>query len=431
MSLEIDTETNPPGSSKFNLSEKSSEPFLQNSSNERIHYLDHIRAIAMLLGIVLHAAMAYGTGIQEFTLVKDNQHSAFFDVLLIFIHLFRMALFFLIAGFFAHLLVNKRGIAAFIKNRCIRITLPFVIFLPIISVAIGQIFLYVIENASEKSQILQLMESALINQADLPISTSHLWFLYQLIFFCAAAAILANLSWPTLSAIRERAFSSTALIHWFPLCLIPALQSVSVPIPAPDSLVPQLWSFGFYGIYFFIGWQFFYHHSFLDIIKPQIPYLVSAVIVGFFVVYLPLLGMVGLPPIDDIATLQAAALNPEFSILQLTLATIEAYLGVYLVFICLYYGKRLLNFQNEFMRYISDASYWMYLLHLPIVFIFQYLLADLAINVFIKYLVCVGLTFIVCLLSYEYLIRYTPIGTMLNGKKTRQSQQHHDVAFNK
>lgn len=90
-------------------------------TEQRRHDLDALRAIAMLLGIVLHAALAFAP--IPWT-VSDSQQSEWFVVLFSAIHGFRMPLFFLISGFFTAMLWRKRGLGGLIKQRSLRIALP-------------------------------------------------------------------------------------------------------------------------------------------------------------------------------------------------------------------------------------------------------------------------------------------------------------------
>ncbi len=94
------------------------------ASVERRHDLDALRAIAMLLGIVLHAALSF-TSIPW--AVHDAQQSETFSVLFGFIHGFRMPLFFMLSGFFTAMLWRKRGLASLVKHRFKRIFLPLVL----------------------------------------------------------------------------------------------------------------------------------------------------------------------------------------------------------------------------------------------------------------------------------------------------------------
>ncbi|MGI9441528.1 MAG: acyltransferase family protein [Rubripirellula sp.] len=90
----------------------------------RRHDLDALRAIAMLLGIVLHSALSFAP---IPWVVQDSQQSPFFYYLFSFIHGFRMPLFFLISGFFTAMLWRKRGLLALFKQRSKRILLPLIL----------------------------------------------------------------------------------------------------------------------------------------------------------------------------------------------------------------------------------------------------------------------------------------------------------------
>ena len=82
----------------------------------RYHGLDAARAIALLLGVSLHAACSlipYAIGWAATDVEATPAMVVFFDV----IHMFRMALFFLMAGFFANLALERKGRPAFLRDR--------------------------------------------------------------------------------------------------------------------------------------------------------------------------------------------------------------------------------------------------------------------------------------------------------------------------
>ena len=82
--------------------------------------------------------------------------------------------------------------------------------------------------------------------------------------------------------------------------------------------------------------------------------------------------------------------------------------------------RRFFAVENKKVRYISDASYWIYLAHLPLIVILQFWVSDWPYPSFLKFLFICALTMGSLLLIYEYAIRYTWVGTMLNGKRTRE-----------
>ena len=97
------------------------------TNNTRRYDLDALRAVAMLLGIVLHGALSFVPGAGFIWGVQDIESKPWFGVLLSSIHGWRMPLFFLVSGFFTAMLWKKRGIWALLKHRSLRILLPLVI----------------------------------------------------------------------------------------------------------------------------------------------------------------------------------------------------------------------------------------------------------------------------------------------------------------
>ena len=73
----------------------------------------------MLLGIVLHASLPYFSRIGGFESVwpADDDQSVLLFLLFDFIHAWRMPAFFLLAGFFAHLVLARRSTSVFILDR--------------------------------------------------------------------------------------------------------------------------------------------------------------------------------------------------------------------------------------------------------------------------------------------------------------------------
>ena len=77
--------------------------------------------------------------------------------------------------------------------------------------------------------------------------------------------------------------------------------------------------------------------------------------------------------------------------------------------------RSLMSGESKTMRYISDSSYWLYLVHLPLIIVAQAIVRNWQLPAFVKFtLVCV-VTSALLLASYQLFVRYTPIGTLLNG----------------
>ena len=91
------------------------------NDSARRHDLDALRAVAMLLGIVLHGLMSFMPGL---SVIRDTQQAAWVWIVFLTIHGFRMPLFFLVSGFFTAMLWRKRGLKKMLQQRSVRILLP-------------------------------------------------------------------------------------------------------------------------------------------------------------------------------------------------------------------------------------------------------------------------------------------------------------------
>lgn len=76
-----------------------------------------------------------------------------------------------------------------------------------------------------------------------------------------------------------------------------------------------------------------------------------------------------------------------------------------------------LRTERRWVRYLADASYWMYVAHLPLVLGIGALLTHLPWPAELKLLVTLGTTTAVLLLSYDAFVRSTWIGRWLNGRR--------------
>ena len=157
---------------------------------ERYHGLDTLRGFAMLLGIVLHAALPY-VHVNQFVLPGqaqnlllaflpawpfDDEWSPVIAVIFQCIHVWRMPLFFMLAGFFACLVVDRYSWVYWWKNRLQRILLPIIVFSPLMAAVVPSVFQYGYMG------VFQYFYSL----AGLPF---HLWFLWHLMLFVIATVL--------------------------------------------------------------------------------------------------------------------------------------------------------------------------------------------------------------------------------------------------
>ncbi|MHC5002836.1 MAG: acyltransferase family protein [Planctomycetota bacterium] len=84
--------------------------------------------------------------------------------------------------------------------------------------------------------------------------------------------------------------------------------------------------------------------------------------------------------------------------------------------------ETILGRERRGVRYASDSSYWLYLVHLPLIIVGQALLREADLPALVKLAVLVAVTTMALLMSYQLLVRYSWIGRMLNGPRTRSGR---------
>lgn len=392
------------------------------SRYSRVHYMDNLRAFAMLLGVFFHAAIAYGPMLHDIWPVAEHDNAAWVDVIFFFTHTFRMPLFFIIAGFFVAMMINKNGVGSMIKNRFKRILLPFVIFLPLIFVSFALIFGWAIENIENKSPMLGViaMMAQMPDAPKPPLGTVHLWFLYHLIFFCGLTAIVVKFirfDWAT------RLFNCPKLLILIgPLLLTPPLMTQYAPFPAPEQFVPQLWSFSFFGVLFLFGYGLFKHETILDLLRPYLPIFIGGSILAYGVFYTLLPTGVSMQQAME-HSMQAPGLTIEQTFLALLQAIPAFFMSLFLLIV----SKILFNKQSATGRKIANSSYWIYIIHLPLLWFIQFLLLDVDYPLIVEFLMSSVGTILIGYVSYILLVKHTPIGWLLNGKKKPNTEQSNAV----
>jgi ABC-type multidrug transport system ATPase subunit len=373
------------------------------NTQDRLHALDAARAFALLLGIVLHATMSFFLVIPA----QDRSQSATLAVTFYVIHMFRMTLFYWIAGFFAHMAFHRRGARAFIKDRAKRILAPmtvgWLILAPPTIAAVIWGLTRTFPNGAPKGAEAAPQGFPLI----------HLWFLYYLCVFYVLVLALR----PVFGALRERIDRVVAAgLRSYVAPLVLAAPTVAIlyfdakwavwfGIPTPEvGLTPQLPALVAFGTAFVFGWVVHRQVALLSVLERQwrvnLPLAVALTITC--------LAMAG--PTPNLA-------NP--TLIQERLVYTACYALAIWCWTLGLIGASMRFFSNENVvrRYFADASYWFYLVHLPIVFTLQAALMHVPLHWSIKFPLIVTITLAVLLASYHYLVRGKLIGEFLNGRK--------------
>jgi peptidoglycan/LPS O-acetylase OafA/YrhL len=393
-------------------------------TQERLHALDAVRGLALLLGIVLHATVSFIPSPTRFWIIRDTHPSMTLTLLFFAIHIFRMTTFFVMAGFFAHMSFHRRGTTGFIKDRLQRIALPLLLGWPIIF----SVIVVVVTWASGFPNGGPVPGSASRWPPVLPqFPLTHLWFLYVLLEFYAATLLLrAGIAWTDPSG-RFRAGADRLIAAVMQSRLAPAILAVPIGISlsldptwvgwmgirTPDqSLLTNSQALIGFGTAFGFGWLLHRQIDLLKILETRwLSNLVVALclIAASFVLTLLLYAPVALPiGVKTIRLVSAILYAPAIWV------TTFASIGLAL---------RFLSGFSPTLRYLADASYWLYLIHLPIIMTLQVAVSGLDWPWPLKFAAILGIALPPMLASYHLLVRDTFIGTVLNGRRQRRERK--------
>ncbi|HEY7673320.1 MAG TPA: acyltransferase family protein [Gammaproteobacteria bacterium] len=387
------------------------------TAQDRFHSLDAARAFALLLGIVLHATMSFFIPLPA----QDVSQSTTLGVAFYVIHIFRMSLFYFIAGFFAHMVFHRRGMRAFVKDRAKRILVPMtagwlVLAPPTIGAVVWGLMRTFPDGPPPGTDVQALQPQG--------FPLLHLWFLYYLtLFYVLTLALRAGFI-----ALLDRSGWLRARIDalvgaWLGSYLAPIALAAPIlvalyfkadwpvwfGVPTPDTgLLPKIPGTVAFGTAFAFGWVLHRQPALLSRLEAQ--WRVNLVLaIGLTTACL---AIVGVTPNTDAPFVIAGPTEMRLVYTACYAASIW-----YWTFGIVGAAVRFCSGLSPVRRYIADSSYWLYLGHLPIVFGLQAALMKVPLHWTIKFPAIIAITLAVLFVSYHYLVRPTFIGAILNGRK--------------
>ncbi|MDG2474905.1 MAG: acyltransferase family protein [Paracoccaceae bacterium] len=363
----------------------------------RIHSIDSLRAIAMLLGVLLHALTLYlepidGSGLRLWA-----------GALLTWITIWRMPLFMILSGFLVVGALQKRTTASFLSNRLFRIGSPLIllwIFIPKVN-----------ENASPMLSAPDVFVW-LANGAVSSINLGHLWFLLYLLLFCGITLLLRNsFSKKMLARINVKIDKPIWLLFWIPALTLLSIFSktgalfLEVPLEISNLFSDLKWaSFGYLFIFFIIGMQLHQNQNILRRTQ-RIPFILLTLIPFSL---MPLI----------ILTLGAE--KPEAFIFtdSVELIAIHLFASVSTLLLCLGIiglTQKLLYMHNRLISFFTKLSYPIYFFHHTFIYSVGGALVLAGWNSLLAVIVNCSIAIAFSILLYYVFIKFTPLDWIFNG----------------
>ena len=390
----------------------------QLKTSSRLDYLDAVRGFALLLGIVFHASLAYLPVFIGWA-VMDIYTSNVAGVFALLSHAFRMELFFLLAGFFSAMSIKKRGIAQFVKSRLVRLGMPFLVGWIVLRPLLVSGWVMGSQAMQGDVAVWDALQQGFASLSLLPqnlLVGTHLWFLYYLIVISLAVSLVLWLSARIEIAKLPLVNHLASLFSW--LCNAKAsfwlLALLTAPVlwfmqrwgvDTPDkSLLPHVPILLLYGGFFWFGWCLNRESMAIDEFS-RLSWLKASLTV------VCAMALIILSPFE-------MQTGHEYYI-WIKGAFVFSYSLFMWLMVALSIGlcRKVFGSANSTMGYVADASYWLYLVHLPIVVWLQVWVSEWPIPWFIKWFLVSTITLAIGLLSYHLLVRNTIVGRILNGPR--------------
>lgn len=244
----------------------------------------------------------------------------------------------------------------------------------------------------------------------------HLWFLWFLCWLVLAFAVYANAadaarfqglpSWLVLTPVR--------FLWLLPLTMIPqAYMGLMFEGFGPDTssgLIPLPHVLLYYAIFFGFGVLYYDTGDTERIGRSWMISLPVALLVIF---------PVGYEMVSHRMGFADSLLAPGWQ--RFAAVFLQVLYAWMMTFGLMGLFRHFFSAENKWLRYMSDASYWLYLVHLPLVILLQMFTASLPLPAWLKIVLVTSVVTGVLLATYQWFVRYTFIGKILNGPRTRST----------
>ena len=252
---------------------------------------------------------------------------------------------------------------------------------------------------------------------------AHLWFLYHLMVFVVAFvpyALLLHATGTTLTSGPARFL----LVGWGRLLWLLPLTAWLATLDANEAFGPSTtvslavpWSLlGYYAVFFFYG-------AMLWDAAPAATAAGERPVGAWWPASLVVAGLVGVVGVGLNQQLPAVvAAIPEQWHSRTEIACEVAYAWL-MTFGLMGAFSRFFAGESDRLRFLSDSSYFLYVVHMPLVLVIQAHTRTWPLPPVVKLTLTTLLLTGGLLLVYRYAVRYTPLGTLLNGRRVRPGRQ--------
>ena len=359
---------------------------------QRFHNLDFLRAFAMTMGLVIHAPLLFWAPDFAKVFGIDNIVPAeeWVNIMGRFISSWRMPLFFLLSGFFAVLVLERKGTLHFLRDRFIRVGLTCLVFSSLYDISDGK-FDY---------------------------TTLHLWFLYELMILVLVFSLLYKFKIIKdflCIKVPPKLFFILALwlIFTVPLAYILNHWWHPLSLKASTSYFDlKIGNLLYYFSYFLVGVILYSNQNIFMKLKNT-KTIVILVNLSLFAFFLRLYSdHLTIGQVDNLRNVAQMEFDPILVFFNACMIGMNSILFCFL-FIGL--ASKFVQSDSSIIRWFVELSYPIYIIHIIPVTMMSAVFYHVGLSQFSMLSLAVITGFFICVILYYVFIKFTPLNWLING----------------
>jgi glucan biosynthesis protein C len=361
---------------------------------DRLHFMDFMRAILMMLGVIIHSSQVFNP--RDVWLISSVNNTIYSTYIIDFIHAFRMQTFFVVSGYFCLLTLNKYKTKKFLRIRLKRILIPFI--MTILTINTLQIILLDYTGWYDFNIKHYITEGIYI---------SHLWFLTNIIIYFLFTAIVYKLfnkylkkNWHIIEKCLHKLplFTILFILPIFSIFIL-SLNKIGFPLYSNLLGAINFFSLMFYAPFFIFGIALATNKVILTAFCNINPWLSTIVIVICTFI------------LNHIVVVDFTFFGKNMD--SLMTSYLEGLKTWFAVAICFYMFYNFLNKASEKMKFLSQASYTVYLFHHLLVITFGIIFIKLDVSAAIGIPLLIFLVLLLSLLIHNLIIGKSSLASLL------------------
>ncbi len=368
--------------------------------NTRAYYIDWLRTIIVYLLIPHHIAITFSHLGDAYINLPIKDDALYFFIQSAFLNLWFMRMLFFISGISTFYALQKRSNKAYFIERCKKLLLPTVFAMIFVCPAMGYFKAITMNNFTDS---LFAFYPIFFKNIVYYLGWAHFWFLVYLFVFSMIFLIIRRIM-GNIDTIAEKTgcYLSKKNRIIIPIVIFVFFETLFRPFyPGFQTLINDWANVSIYFSFFLFGYIIGSNSNCIDIIASKIHlFAIIACISAISFIFLQYA--------QDNILLFTGYYNDMTYAYKLCLSFIRGAAEYSLVLLIFGIAKLYLNKDNQIIRYLSKASFSLYIFHFLIVNLIMYFMIKLSWNHFTIYFLSIFLVYLLFFIIYELVIKQIP-----------------------